>query len=80
MKMGDRGHGAWSQRSLSKERAYLSGFEAANSLMRDSSAPALKSHEVLAVRFQFKMGVEVNRKVMSFLPRFWVLGLDGITS
>ena len=72
VKMGDREHGA---KGLCQERAYVSGFEAANSLMRDSSAPAFKSHEVLAVRedeMQFKMGVEVNRKVMSFLPRFWV--------
>lgn len=53
----------------------VSGFEAANALMRDTDVEkSYKPHEVLAVRedeMQFKLGVEVNKKVMSVLPRFW---------
>ena len=73
VKMGEREHGA---KGLCQERAYVSGFEAANSLMKDTaSSENFKKHQVLAVRddeMQFKLGVEVNRKVMSVLPRFWV--------
>jgi len=72
VKMGEREHGA---KGLCQERAYVSGFEAANSLMKDTaSVEKFQSHEVLAVRedeMQFKLGIEVNRKVMAFLPRFW---------
>ena len=68
----DREHGA---KGLCQERAYVSGFEAANSLMRDTDVEKIyMPHEVLAVRedeMQFKLGVEVNKKVMSVLPRFW---------
>ena len=70
--MGEREHGA---KGLCQERAYVSGFEAANSLMMSTAwSEEFKQHEVLAVRedeAQFKLGVEVNRKVMSVLPRFW---------
>lgn len=72
VRMGDREHGA---KGLCQERAYVSGFEAANSLMRDTASSSnFQPHEVLAVRedeMQFKVGVEVNRKVMSVLPRWW---------
>lgn len=55
-------------------RAYVSGFEAANSLMKSTSEEIFNSHQVLPVRedeWQFKVGSEVNRKVMKYLPRFW---------
>lgn len=72
VRMGEREHGA---KGLCQERAYVSGFEAANSLMKVTASPGkFKAHEVLPVRedeMLFKAGVEVNRKVMSFLPRFW---------
>jgi len=70
VRMGEREHGA---KGLCQERAFVSGFEAANSLMR-VSADGFKEHEVLPVRedeWQFKLGVEINREVMKFLPRFW---------
>ena len=75
VRMGQREHGA---KGLCQERAYVSGFEAANSLMKDTEwSEEFKKHVVLDVRedeAQFKLGVEVNRKVMSVLPsgaRFW---------
>ena len=73
VRMGDREHGA---KGLCQERAYVSGFEAANSLMKVTTAlvDEYREHEVLPVRedeLQFKLGVNINRKVMSFLPRFW---------
>ena len=70
VRMGEREHGA---KGLCQERAYVSGFEAANSLMADT-ATEFKAHEVLAVRedeAQFKLGIDLNRKAMSVLPRFW---------
>lgn len=72
VRMGDREHGA---KGLCQERAFVSGFEAANSLMRSTMGDAsYKEHDILQVRedeAQFKLGVEVNRKVMQFFPRFW---------
>ena len=71
VRMGDREHGA---KGLCQERAYVSGFEAANSLMESTTDQKFKAHKVLPVRkdeWQFQLGVEVNRKVMQFLPRFW---------
>ncbi|KAL7548131.1 hypothetical protein ACHAWF_011422 [Thalassiosira exigua] len=72
VKMGEREHGA---KGLCQERAFVSGFEAANSLMRDTlGGEKYQAHEVIPVREdeqQFKLGIEVNRKVMSVLPRFW---------
>ncbi|KAL3805940.1 hypothetical protein HJC23_007901 [Cyclotella cryptica] len=71
VRMGEREHGA---KGLCQERAYVSGMEAANSLMRSTMDESFKEHRVLPVRedeLQFKLGVEVNRKVMQFLPRFW---------
>ena len=72
VRMGEREHGA---KGLCQERAFVSGFEAANSLMKDTAKnEKFQAHEVLAVRedeMAFKLGMEANRKVMSFLPRFW---------
>jgi len=49
VRMGDREHGA---KGLCQERAYVSGFEAANSLMKatTSTDEKFQQHEVLAVR------------------------------
>jgi len=76
VRMGEREHGA---KGLCQERAYVSGMEAANSLLRGverrGEGYAFRQHEVLAVREdegQFKAGVALNQKVMKFLPRFWV--------
>jgi len=75
VRMGDREHGA---KGLCQERAYVSGMEAANSLMGRigrTEGKAYKVHPVLPVRddeAQFKLGVAVNNQVMKFLPRFWV--------
>merc|ERR1712127_278974 len=72
VRMGEREHGA---KGLCQERAYVSGFEAANSLLQSTSSSDFKSHTVIQCREdeqQFKLGVEINRKAMQFLPRFWV--------
>jgi len=71
VRMGEREHGA---KGLCQERAYVSGIEAANSLLR-SSGIGMGEHKVLPVRedeAQFRMGVTVNNQVMKYLPRFWV--------
>jgi len=71
VRMGEREHGA---KGLCQERAYVSGFEAANSLMKSTCEEKFEAHEVLPVRedeAQFKMGMELNRKVMQYVPRFW---------
>ena len=72
VRMGDREHGA---KGLCQERAYVSGMEAANSLMQSTlDDDSFLKASVLPVRDdekQFKLGVEVNNKVMQFLPRFW---------
>ena len=68
--MGEREHGA---KGLCQERAFVSGLEAANSLLRQGGEG--QQHDVLPVREdepQFKAGVALNQQVMSFLPRFWV--------
>ena len=72
VRMGEREHGA---KGLCQERAYVSGFEAANSLL-SSTTDAFVATQVLPVRedeAQFKAAVELNRKVMGsgLLPRFW---------
>jgi uncharacterized protein with NAD-binding domain and iron-sulfur cluster len=74
VRMGDQEHGA---KGLCQERAYVSGLQAANSLLRDTipTKESYKAHEVLQVRddeLQFQASVAVNREVMKFLPRFWV--------
>lgn len=73
VRMGEKEHGA---KGLCQERAYVSGMQAANSLLDSTllSTDGLKKAKVLPVRedeAQFKLGVEVNRKVMSVVPRFW---------
>jgi len=72
VRMGEREHGA---KGLCQERAFVSGLEAANALMRDVATGQPKMAEVLPVRedeAQFRLGVAVNRQVMKYLPRFWV--------
>ena len=72
VKMGEREHGA---KGLCQERAYVSGIEAANSLMDCIGMEDLPKHSVIAVRedeAQFKLGIELNNRVMKVLPRFWV--------
>mmetsp|Transcript_19831 Transcript_19831/g.24456 ORF Transcript_19831/g.24456 Transcript_19831/m.24456 type:complete len:622 (+) Transcript_19831:121-1986(+) len=71
VRMGDKEHGA---KGLCQERAYVSGIQAADSLLASSAGKSTKS-EVLEVREdeeQFKQGVAVNNKIMEVLPRFWV--------
>ena len=71
VRLGDREHGA---KGLCQERAYVTGLEAANALLRESSS-ASKEHTVLPVRedeLQFRLAVAANREVMKYLPRFWV--------
>ena len=75
VRMGDRKHGA---KGLCQERAYVSGIEAANSLLLSAGIldnAGLKAGEVLPVRedeIQFKLGAQLNKRVMQRLPRFWV--------
>ena len=72
VRMGDMEHGA---KGLCQERAYVSGLQAANALMRDVVNEPTKNAKVLQVRedeIQFTAGVAVNNQVMKFLPRFWV--------
>ncbi len=72
VRMGEREHGA---KGLCQERAYVSGIEAANSLMDSIGMNELPKHNVIPVRDdepQFKLGVEINNKIMNVLPRFWV--------
>lgn len=70
VRLGDREHGA---KGLCQERALVTGYEAANALLRDFSN--LDPHVVLPVRedeAQFRAAVSLNQQVMRFLPRFWV--------
>lgn len=70
VRLGDREHGA---KGLCQERALVTGYEAANALLRDFSN--LAPHVVLPVRedeAQFRAAVSLNQQVMRFLPRFWV--------
>jgi len=72
VRMGEREHGA---KGLCQERAYVSGIEAANSLMDSIGMENFPKHPVIQVRedeAQFKFGVELNNRVMKVLPRFWV--------
>jgi uncharacterized protein with NAD-binding domain and iron-sulfur cluster len=72
VRMGEREHGA---KGLCQERAFVSGLEAANALMRDTNNDGWRIHPVLPVRedeAQFKAGVAVNNKIMEVLPRWWV--------
>lgn len=70
VRLGDREHGA---KGLCQERALVTGYEAANALLRDFTD--LDPHIVLPVRedeAQFQAAVSLNQQVMRFLPRFWV--------
>jgi uncharacterized protein with NAD-binding domain and iron-sulfur cluster len=70
VRLGEREHGA---KGLCQERAYVTGLEAANSLLWQENSAQL--HEVLPVRddeVAFRTAVAANRQIMKFLPRFWV--------
>ena len=73
VRMGELEHGA---KGLCQERAYVSGLHAANLLLDEVVGNARPyKHPVLPVRedeAQFKAGIALNKKVMRFLPRFWV--------
>lgn len=71
VRMGEREHGA---KGLCQERAYVSGIEAANSLLKSTGSDGA-NQDVIPVRedeAQFKAGVQLNNNVMKFVPRFWV--------
>merc|ERR1711865_158317 len=75
VRMGDLEHGA---KGLCQERAFVSGLQAGN-LLLDETIGKFRSednnHPILPVRedeAQFKAAVTLNKKVMEFLPRFWV--------
>lgn len=71
VRMGEREHGA---KGLCQERAFVSGLEAANSLLKET-ADGCKAATVIPVREdepQFKAGVALNKQVMKVFPRFWV--------
>ena len=72
VRMGEREHGA---KGLCQERAFVSGLEAANALMKDTYKPSFRPHPVIPVRddeAQFKAAVAANNRVMKVLPRWWV--------
>jgi uncharacterized protein with NAD-binding domain and iron-sulfur cluster len=74
VRMGEREHGA---KGLCQERAYVSGLEAANALLRDTTAKGetYTPAKVLPIRedeIQFQTAVALNQKVMEYVPRFWV--------
>jgi uncharacterized protein with NAD-binding domain and iron-sulfur cluster len=71
VRLGDKEHGA---KGLCQERAYVTGLEAANALLREETS-ATKTHTVLPVRedeLQFRLAVAANREVMKYFPRFWI--------
>jgi len=71
VRMGEREHGA---KGLCQERAYVSGIEAAQSLLRSTNSND-SSQDVISVRedeAQFTAGVRLNNAAMQFIPRFWV--------
>jgi len=74
VRMGEMEHGA---KGLCQERAYVSGLQAANLLMKEETVGSgrAQEHRVLPVRDdepQFRAGVALNNQVMKFVPRFWV--------
>lgn len=72
VKMGEYEHGA---KGLCQERAFVSGLQAANALLRDNNAVATKMHSVLPVREDeaaFQAAKSLNQNVMKFVPRFWI--------
>ncbi len=71
VKMGEREHGS---KGLCQERAFVSGIQAANSLM-ESIMNDSQSHPVIPIRddeIQFKVASAINKRLMDFIPRFWV--------
>lgn len=71
VKMGEYEHGA---KGLCQERAFVSGLQAANALLRDAGELQGNLHTVLPVREDqqvFRTAKALNQNVMKFLPRFW---------
>ena len=71
VRMGKREHGA---KGLCQERAYVSGIEAANSLMTSNGLRS-RTHPVIQIRedeIQFKIATAINKQLMGFVPRFWI--------
>lgn len=72
-------HGA---KGLCQERAFVSGLEAANQLLRSGtlkSLNALTLHEVIPIRddeLQVQFGRRLNRNIQNLLPPF--LKLDSL--
>jgi len=67
----DPEHGS---KGLCQERAFVSGIQAANSLIKGNDGE-YELVEVLPVRddeVQFKLAAQANNAVMKYLPRFWV--------
>lgn len=74
VRMGEKEHGA---KGLCQERAYVSGIEAGNSLLKSVQPDKQPSNNnvVLPTRedeIQFKLSAQLSKSVMQFLPRFWV--------
>lgn len=73
VRMGEMEHGA---KGLCQERAYVSGLQAANLLIKETvQSGRAREHRVWPVRedeLPFRAGVALNNQVMKFLPRVWV--------
>ena len=71
VRMGELEHGA---KGLCQERAYVSGLQAANELLRVTETVS-RPHSILPVRqdeIQFQAAKALNQQVMKYFPRFWV--------
>jgi uncharacterized protein with NAD-binding domain and iron-sulfur cluster len=71
VRMGELEHGA---KGLCQERAYVSGLQAANELLRVTETVS-KPHMILPVRedeIQFQAAKALSEQVMKYFPRFWV--------
>jgi uncharacterized protein with NAD-binding domain and iron-sulfur cluster len=71
VRMGDLEHGA---KGLCQERAYVSGLQAANELLRETETVS-RPHTILPVRedeIQFQAAKALNQQVMKYFPRFWI--------
>ena len=71
VRMGEREHGS---KGLCQERAFVSGLQAANSLMASTNLNS-RDHSVIPIRddeVQFNIAKAINKRFMGILPRFWV--------
>lgn len=75
VRMGKREHGS---KGLCQERAYVSGIEAACSLLEsvaNNGKVISRNDRVLPIRsdeFQFTKAVELSRAIMKYIPRYWL--------